>query len=570
MKLSSKYFQIEPIDKRAWFLILRLIIPALLVGSGLEFLRPIAFNYTLLATYGLLALVLFIYTLATRNTSGTFIRSLIIALISGELLIEGLLVNQVGANFSPFILFFIITIVTAAMFFHLIGSIVVASLAGLLYSLPIFFNLSTLYEGLIEPARLAGIGLSSDEAFYTVFLHLCLFYISAFIAGYLAQNLLLASRELSQVRLETNEILEQMHSGLLTIDSDGRIIYFNRAASEILAVDHLQAKGSFVEDIFHPGLIDFSQKILMALQNGRSEIRAEINIKHPAKGIIPIGLTSSVLQDDDGYPRGVIAVFQDLTEVKKLEARLRASDRLAAVGRLAAGIAHEIRNPLASISGSVEVLKDDLQLTDGDDLRLLELILKESSRLNTILTDFLNFARVSRVSSGQCNLSSAILEVVSLASAHQQPAQKIRIAHEIHRPNIFIQGGEDQIKQILWNLILNAFQALNENGGEIYVATRELHSPDGSPIVRLEVADNGPGIPSDLKEKIFEPFFSTKDDGTGLGLPIVGRIVDCLGGRIELESSPHWKTIFAIYLPVTAGNIPTQEMFHQEESVSIG
>ncbi len=569
MNSAAKYNQPIPISKRSWFLILRLIIPAFLVGSSLVFLRPITFNYALLTIYSILALVLFLYPLTTRNDTGSFIRSLIIALISSELIIEGLLVNHVGGNFSPFVLFFIITIVTASLFFRLLGSIIVATLAGLLYALPIFFDLSPLYAGLIDPAPMAGIGMSSDEAFYTVFLHLCFFYFCAFVSGYLAENLFLTSRELSKIRLETNEILEQMHSGLLTLDGEGRIIYFNQAGGDILAVDQRRAQGSFVEDVFHPGLKDFSQKLIDALLNRRSETRGEINIRHPQKGIIPIGLSFSVLADDEGGVRGVIAVFQDLTEAKKFEARLRASDRLAAVGRLAAGIAHEIRNPLASISGSVEVLKDDLQLSDGDDLRLLELILKESSRLNTILSDFLNFARVSRSGAGQCNLSSAILEVVALSSTHQQPGQTIQIDHNIHRANIFVGGSEDQIKQILWNLILNSFQAIERKGSKVQITTGDAESHEGARMVRLVIADDGPGIPQDIREKIFEPFFSTKEDGTGLGLPIVARIVDCLGGRIELESSPEWNTIFAIYLPVMEAITPASDITQPPKKIAI-
>jgi two-component system sensor histidine kinase PilS (NtrC family) len=569
MNSTEKFNQPIPISKRAWFLVLRLIITALLVGSSLVFLRPIAFNYALMAIYSLLALVLFSYPLAAKNDSGSLIRSLIIALISSELLIEGLLVNHVGGNFSPFVLFFIITIVTASLFFRLLGSIFVATLAGLLYALPIFFDLSPIYAGLIDPAPMAGTGMWSDEAFYTVFLHLCLFYFCAFISGYLAENLFLTSRELSKIRLETDEILEQMHSGLVTLDAQRRIIYFNQAASDILGIDRRLAKGNNIDDVFHSGLKDFSRKLIGALHNRRSEMRGEINIRHPQKGIIPIGLSSSVLTDDEGMVRGVIGVFQDLTEAKKFEARLRASDRLAAVGRLAAGIAHEIRNPLASISGSVEVLKDDLQLSDGDDLQLLELILKESSRLNTILSDFLNFARVSRAALSRCNLTSAILEVVALSSVHQQPGQTIQITQNIHRPNIFVGGSEDQIKQILWNLILNSFQALGRKGRRIQITTGDAESADGAQMVRLEIADDGPGISQDIREKIFEPFFSTKIDGTGLGLPIVARIVDCLGGRIELESSAEWNTVFAIYLPVIDTVNPASEIAGQSEKVVV-
>ena len=555
--ISKDFTSTAPINKRFWFLALRIIIPAFLVGSGLVFLRGLAFNYALLALYSILAISFFFYTVLARDNSGSFIRALIIILIACELIIEGMLVNHVGGNFSPFIIFFIITIVTASLFFHLIGSIVVATLAGLIYAFPIFFNLSTIFEGLIEPTRLSGMGISSDEAFYTVFLHLCLFYFSAFLSGYLAENLSKASRELSKIRLETNEILEQMHSGLMTIDSDGRIIYFNRAAGEILSVDHSRAKGRLVQEFFHPGLNDFQARIQEALSLKRSELRGEINIKHIEKGIIPIGLSLSILNDEHGKLRGIIAVFQDLTEAKKLEAHLRVSDRLAAVGRLATGIAHEIRNPLASISGSVEVLKDDLKL-DGDDLRLLELILKESARLNTILTDFLNFARVSRTSEARCNLSSVILEVVALVSAHNQDIGLVQIKHAIHKPNIAVWGSEDQFKQILWNLILNAIQAMNMREGDLFISTEDYFSPDGLKMVKLKVSDNGPGIALDIREKVFEPFFSTKEDGTGLGLPIVARIVDCLGGRIEIESTDEWRTIMIVTVPVCVEGAASQ------------
>jgi len=562
---DSKEFQVMPLSGRRWFVVLRLAIPVFLVGSGFIFLRANAFNYALLMFYGSLSMLLFAYLVSFRELSESIIRAALIALIAGELVIEALLVNHVGGNFSPFVIFFIITIVTASIIFRLIGSIVVATIAGMLYSLPIFFDLSALYEGLVEPARLAGMGMSSDEAFYTVFLHLCLFYFCAFISGYLAENLFWASRELKKIRFETNEILEQMHSGLVTIDADGKIVYFNRAAGDILGVNHREAQNESIHELFHPGLRSFIERVNSALFNQRSELRTEININHPQKGPIPLGISLSVLTDE-GKPRGVIAIFQDLTEAKKLDAHLRASDRLAAVGRLAAGIAHEIRNPLASISGSVEVLKDDLKL-DGDDLRLLELILKESSRLNTILTDFLNFARVTRFSSGHCDLSSVISEVVSLASSHGQICPSINIIRSVGKPSMIVEGNEDQIKQILWNLLLNAAQAVDERTGVIEISADINCIPGESNMVRMVVADNGPGIPDNLREKIFEPFFSTKSNGTGLGLPIVARIVDCLGGRIELESSTEWRTQFVIYLP--AAPIANMSIANREATVSV-
>ena len=562
--MDSFLFNI-PINRKNWFLALRFLIPALLIGSCLVFLPRMAFVYSLLIVYGLVSLAAFFYNALTRDYASFVVRGLVITLIAAELLIEGLLVNHVGGNFSPFMIFFIITIVTASVYFHFVGSIVVATLAGLVYSLPIFFNLSAVYEGLIEQTHLSGMGLSSDEAFYTVFLHLCLLYISAFISGYLTENLSRASHEISKIRLETNEILEQMRSGLMTIDPDGRIVYFNRAAGDILSIDHKLAKGRLIRNFFHAGLRDFLTRIEYAIESGKSEHRIELNIKHPIKGILPVGLSLTILNGDGGELRGIIAVFQDLTEAKKLDAHIRVSDRLAAVGQLAAGIAHEIRNPLASISGSVEVLKDDLKL-EGDDLRLLELILKESSRLNTILTDFLNFARVGKAAESQCNLSSVILEVVALASAQQQETGLIRISHNIHKPNIKIWGSEDQLKQIIWNLLINAIQAMPAAGGEVFISTED-DTGESEGMVKLIVSDSGPGIPENIKEKIFEPFFSTKDNGTGLGLPIIARIVDCLDGRIEVDSSDVWNSIFTVSLPLANKENKSVKTLHETESI---
>ncbi len=463
MDKSKKYNHSTPADRSFWFLSLRSVIILLLFGSGLIFLRPSEFSYILLGIYGFLGIVYFVYNVSVKHYSEEFVRSIIIAQLVFELLLEGLLVNHVGGSFSPFTLFFIISIVVTALYFRLQGSILVATSAGLLYSLPVFFDLSFIYEGLIEPPRLAGLGISSDEAFYTVFLHLCLFYSFSFISGYLAQNLFVTTRELRRLRVETSEILEQMRSGLLTVNAEKRIVYFNKAAGEILGLDPGDVRGGHILNVFGKGCREFRRRLDAALDYKRAEDRTEIIVEHHRSGTIPLGLSISIIRDDEEELRGIIAVFQDLTEAKKLEERIRAADRLAAVGQLAAGIAHEIRNPLASISGSVEVLKDELN-PDGDNLRLMQLILKESSRLNTILTDFLNFARINRKSTDRSDLSVVIPEVIELAAGDSKINDSVEITHNLHQQNILVAGSEDQIKQILWNLILNSAQAM---GGKV-------------------------------------------------------------------------------------------------------
>jgi len=514
---------------------------------GANFLNSTAFNITLLSLYAAFTLIYIIYNITSRFYSEEYMGSIVIIILACELLIEGLLVNEVGGNFSPFILFFIMTIISSAPFFHLVGSTITATIAGLLYSLPIFFDLSNIYEGIIEPTGLAGMGISSDEAFYTVFLHLCLFYFFAFISGYFAEKLFLTSRELTNIRLETEEILEQMRSGLMTVSSRGMIVYFNHTAGRLLDIDPEYARGKNIDDVLTGGMEKFKNYIVNGLKAGRAEVRSELTIEHPRQGQTPIGLSSSILRDNNRNLRGIIILFQDLTEAKRLNERIMAADRLAAVGQMAAGIAHEIRNPLASISGSVEVLRDELNL-EGDNSRLLHLILKESSRLNTILSDFLNFARISKAPSGRCDLAAIINEVEDLIKSDNRVAENIRILFEIDRPVLMVVGGEDQIKQVLWNLILNSAQSLGDREGTILITAGDCRI-DSKLMVRLIVSDDGPGISEDTQKRMFDPFFTTQSGGTGLGLPIVARIVDCLGGRIEVESSPGAGASFSVYIP---------------------
>lgn len=535
------------ISKKPWFLAFRSVTAILLVTYGANFLKSSAFNTTLLALYAAFTLIYILYNVTSRYYSEEYMGSIVIIIIACELLIEGLLVNEVGGNFSPFILFFIITIITSAPFFHLVGSIITATIAGLLYALPIFFDLSIIYEGIIEPTGLAGMGISSDEAFYTVFLHLCLFYFFAFISGFFAEKLFSTSRELTNIRLETEEILEQMRSGLMTVNAEGMIVYFNQTAGRLLDIDPKYARGKNIDDVLLGGLEEFKRYIVGGLRRERAETRSELTIRHPRKGETPIGLSLSILRGNNKILGGIIILFQDLTDAKRLNERIMAADRLAAVGQMAAGIAHEIRNPLASISGSVEVLKDELHL-EGDNGRLLQLILKESSRLNIILSDFLNFARINKAPSGRCDLSAVINEVKDLIKGDTRIEENVKISFKVHRPVLMVVGGEDQIKQILWNLVLNAAQAMGDRDGNVIIAAEDCRI-DSRNMVKLMVTDDGPGIPDDTRKRIFDPFFTTRTGGTGLGLPIVARIVDCLGGRIDVESSPGTGTRFSVYLP---------------------
>lgn len=278
-----------------------------------------------------------------------------------------------------------------------------------------------------------------------------------------------------------------------------------------------------------------------SLYSGKGESRGELLLRG-GKGEIPVGINTSVLRGNQGGVRGVIAVFQDLTEVKKLEEKMRKADRLAAVGQLSANVAHEIRNPLSSIRGSVEVLKGELKL-EGEERKLMDLIIKESDRLNGILQDFLSFARPGKGRFKTLDLRDLAKEVAALLRRESVKPQMGTIEAKSGDVPLLVRGDQDQLKQVLLNLGLNGLEAL-ERGG--WVRFEAIGSGNGK--VRLAVRDNGRGISPSVREKIFQPFFSTKKGGTGLGLSIAERIVEEHGGQIEVQSQRGKGTTFFITL----------------------
>jgi two-component system sensor histidine kinase PilS (NtrC family) len=286
-------------------------------------------------------------------------------------------------------------------------------------------------------------------------------------------------------------------------------------------------------------------------------------------------MSTSLLQDEEGKVAGVIALFQDLTHIKQLQEQLRTKDRLAAIGELSAGIAHEIRNPLASISGSVEVLKHELQL-EGDDQNLMELIIKETQRLNQILTEFLNFARIRSTQLAKVDLVPLIEEVIDIVRQHPSWSPDLKIENQFPLHSVLVQGEENQIKQLLLNLLINAAEAMEGINGRILISNQALIESYGSgdeqkdSWVPLSIADQGKGMTSEQMAKMYLPFYSTKKQGTGLGLSIVQRLADSLGGKIECQSHPGEGTIFTVFLQkYSAPQVPTKPELSPEFNNSL-
>ncbi len=529
------------------FLALRTIILTLIVGAGIMFVQLADGTFETGPLYVLLlvgyvagAAVFFGLKLGFPAVPALW------ALMAADVLIETGIVHTGGGVTSQFSLVFGLSIIGAAMLLQIYGGLGIALLASLCYT-----GYGVLEaQGVLTPAAQRGIDApSASSLFVRAYLHVSVFFVVGAVSGYLAQRaghrgqqLERARTKLKQLRVDTDRILEHMSSGVLVVDSGGRILTANPTAEQILGVDKNDITGLQVEAAFDTLMPEFAREILRALETGEGKLRHEITVKRHNGSDLPLGLSISLLKDDGGIKRGVIAVFKDLTEVREMEERMRKADRLAAIGELSAGIAHEIRNPLASISGSIEMLYNELELS-GDDKRLMQLVMQESDRLNRIISDFLEFARLRPPTRRPVSVSKCLGDVVTLLG--NNPAMKSGVETEVRtQSDVVVEFDEEQMKQVMLNLAINACEAMG-GSGRLVVETKK--TADGG--ARIVFQDEGCGIGDEARTHLFEPFFSTKEGGTGLGLAIANKIVEAHGGRIEARNRVGGGAEFSVVLP---------------------
>ncbi|MGB6410943.1 MAG: ATP-binding protein, partial [Candidatus Deferrimicrobiaceae bacterium] len=273
--------------------------------------------------------------------------------------------------------------------------------------------------------------------------------------------------------------------------------------------------------------------------------RPEIVFRRSDGAEIFLGFSSSPMKDADGTVTGSVVIFQDLTPVKEMEERVRIADRLATVGELAAGLAHEIRNPLASITGSSQMLRETPDLPEIS-RTLLDIIERESTRLNGLISDFLAYAGPKLKNVGPVNMTAMVSEIVDAVCAGEAREKGV-VVEDLATMDNHVKGDAEQLRQVLWNLVRNALQATPRGGSvtiDIFSQIRHRQR-----YVVTTVSDTGNGIASDIIGKIFNPFFTSKPEGTGLGLAISQRIVHYHRGFIEVRSSPGGGSVFSIFLP---------------------
>ncbi len=464
---------------------------------------------------------------------------------AGDLVLVTGLVYFFGGIGSPFSLFYLVVIIVASVILRRRAGLIVATAAYILYG-----GLMTgLAHGRIPTLHKT---LSEEEIAwrlpYNLAVHLFGFYAVALLTSLLAENARRAEVELEEKRgsladLEVlhHDIVQSISSGLATTDLTGRITSLNRASLEILERQSDQLIGAPVEEL---GIVDRAQWEMLAARaaaEGRTQ-RQEGELPR-AERAIPIGYSVSPLADAKGTIIGTILTFQDLSEWRRLQEELRLKDRMAAVGELAAGIAHEIGNPLAAISGSVQLLSRAAASNDSQ-RKLLEIIWRESQRLDRTIKGFLRFARPGERSTESFDIAALLSESTELLRNSSEATGRHRLELTIDPPSAPFLGDRDQISQIFWNLAQNALRAMPDGG------LLGIRGSLDSDCYRIEFCDSGRGMSEQQRARIFQPFRSLFDHGTGIGMAIVYRIVQEHGGKIEIESGLGAGTRILVELPL--------------------
>jgi two-component system, NtrC family, sensor histidine kinase PilS len=355
---------------------------------------------------------------------------------------------------------------------------------------------------------------------------------------------------LKEARLDTSDILQSMNNGLIAFDMTGRVMYLNLAAQNILQLDGAGG-GLRYDALFGERGRELSSVIERELTKPSSGADEEVSILDLNGVSVPIGLTAVPLHDTDGSRRGIIVNFKDLTEKQKLIEMIRQSDRMAAIGELSAAIAHEIRNPLASIGNAVELLAEEIGSRDSQISLLVNVILKESERLQRISSEFLNFARMKTPEIQPVELKKMVGEVLLLIGNDPRKTEEIAIRNKI-TGNPVVRFDPDQLRQLMINVIINSLEALDGRGTIDIGVEKNKKKPDGG-FLRLVIADDGPGFSADAIPSVFEPFYSTKKEGTGLGLALVRKMAVSNHGRVFARNRSGGGAEIDLDIPLNGG-----------------
>lgn len=542
---------IELRPKLAWLIGIRAVISTVLLGGAIiaQVQSPGTFPVDplfLLIAITYFVTVLYAWTLRFADRH----RWLIDVQLTIDALIVSAFIYFTGGIESAFSSLYVLPIVAASTVRFRRGGLLVATLSALMYvGLVMGQYLNLIHDPWVSADTALPL---ATVAQYRVVLNLFGFFAVALLSGSLAESVRSAGARLEQasttiadLQAFNQHIIDSLPSGLATTDPEQRILTFNNAAEAITGLPADSVVGHPIGEILRlpPSLIE---SLNTGLDTGKAR---RVEFRFPTangRGDIEIGLGAAKLQTPGG-PQGFLITFQDVTEVKKLERDARIQQRLAAVGEMAAGIAHEIRNPLASMSGSIQILRHELPLTTEQE-QLMDIVLRESERLNTTIRSFLAYARPQRFAIARFDVRRALNDTALLLRNSAELGEGHTIDITLPDTELWYEADEGQIKQIVWNLATNGLRAMPGGGRLLLKAWLEPNS-DG---VVIAVQDEGVGIPPEELDRLFQPFQGTFAKGSGLGLAIVHRIVTDYHGEIHVSSRPGAGTTVSVSLPARA------------------
>jgi len=467
-----------------------------------------------------------------------------------DFLLETILVARTGGVESPFAVLYVITVAVA--------SLIPQRRVGLFAACT-----SIIVFGAVTNAQLYGLApswsgqmshVNAAEMLQTFGVYALALLVVGLLGGTLADQLSHADQTLREKEQGLNRlqafhenIVRSISSGVFTADALGAITSFNPAAQEVTGYSLTQVLGRSWRDIFnwHPNLLsdDGSSGGMPPMT------RFEVECKGANGNRLVLGMTVSPLHEQE-EPHGLVGVFKDLTQIRDLEEEMRRKEWLANLGEMSAGMAHEIRNPLGALAGAMQMLRKDAT-ADATDRRLMDIAVREATRLDAIITEFLQYARPPALDLAEHNINKILAETLDLVQHEARKRKRVTIATSLAGSSLVAQVDQNQMRQVFWNLATNAFDAMLD-GGKLTITTgcRRIDAAGRKgDVVEIGFHDTGEGIAPANLDKIFLPFFTTKKEGSGLGLAAVHRIVDLHGGWIKVESQPQQGTRFVVCLP---------------------
>jgi len=556
--------------KLEYLMVIRVLMVTLLLGSAIivnindvdSFADPsyLAIATLIIATYA----ATIIYALLVPRLKA--LEVLTYVQLTGDVLLAAGLIVLTGSSTSIFSFLLYLTIINSAIVMGQSGAFFTATQCGLVLLGILLYELDFIgLPGghLALPDRIPG------AVVYNPMVHIFACYLVCFLAGHLANRLEEQGSELERHRLDivelqalTLNILSSISEGVLTLNNKQRVLFLNQGGETLFGQSADEIYGLKIEQCL-PEL----KSALDALLFSNSGVRARGQFDQWSGWItrtvdsspLFLSVSHSQLYSLKGEPYGHIFILKDQTQVNAMEQHMRRQDRLAAVGQLAAGIAHEIRNPLASISGSIEMLQMVLEV-DEDEQRLMSIVIREVERLNHLIESFLNYSRPARKAFEPIRLSDLIGETVELFERDVEMNKGLVLKVEGQNPQITVNGDGEALRQVFWNLLRNAAQAI-EGEGEIVLRLSLFKgvqlqdrswnavNKGGELVLNIEISDTGVGIPAEQHQQIFEPFFTTKAQGTGLGLATINRIIEDHNGFISVESVVGEGSTFSVKLP---------------------